>query len=264
MQNEMIQALSTWLVGHFSMVLRGLAFIFANHFNIVGMGKVFSKDLGVHCNLVIFLGLSIAYNEEAILSDYSLTAEPGKIIGMHGAGGSGKSTLLKLFMRFWDVREGKISVCGDAVNQIPTARLRDTESFVTQETHLFHDSIAANIAIAKRGASREEIMEAAKKASVHDFIMSLPEGYDTEVGELGETLSGGERQRIGIARAFLHDAPFLLLDEPTSNLDALNEGIILKSIQKACKKRTVILVSHRKSTMNLADIVYEMDKERIS
>lgn len=135
---------------------------------------------------------------------------------------------------------------------------------MTQETSLFHDSIAANIAVGKPGASMEEIKEAARKASIHDFIMTLPEGYDTEVGELGDTLSGGERQRIGIARAFLHDAPFVLLDEPTSNLDSLNEGIILKSLQEERGERTVLLVSHRKSTMNLADKVYRMDSGRLS
>ncbi|MDY3919348.1 MAG: ABC transporter ATP-binding protein [Candidatus Limivivens sp.] len=203
--------------------------------------------------------VSFSYGKERVLKDYSLRAEPGTIIGIHGASGSGKSTLLKLLMRFWDAEKGSVSVCGRDVREIPTGRLRDTESFVTQETHLFHDSIAANIAIGKKGASRAEIEEAARKASIHDFIMTLPRGYDTEVEELGDTLSGGERQRIGIARAFLHDAPFLLLDEPTSNLDSLNEGIILKSLQEACRKQTVVLVSHRKSTMNLADVVYEMD-----
>ena len=142
--------------------------------------------------------------------------------------------------------------------------LRNMESYVTQETYLFHDSIANNIAVGKPGASRDEIMEAAKKASIHDFIMELPNGYDTQVGELGDTLSGGEKQRIGIARAFLHDAPFLLLDEPTSNLDSLNEGIILKSMKESRKDKTVVLVSHRKSTMNLADGVYEMENGRIS
>ena len=138
------------------------------------------------------------------------------------------------------------------------------ESYVTQETHLFHDSIANNIAIAKQDATREEIMEAARKASIHDFILSLPKGYDTEVGELGDTLSGGEKQRIGIARAFLHDAPMILMDEPTSNLDSLNEGIILKSLRESAKEKTVVLVSHRTSTMNVADVVYEMENGRIS
>ncbi len=208
--------------------------------------------------------VSFAYGEEQILTDYSLSVSPGSIIGIHGASGSGKSTLLKLLMRFWDVSKGSILVSGKNVTETPTKRLRDTESYVTQETHLFHDSIANNIAIGNPNAARNDIIEAAKQASIHDFIMTLPNGYDTEVGELGDTLSGGEKQRIGIARAFLHDAPFLLLDEPTSNLDALNEGIILKSLRKSCQKKTVVLVSHRASTMNLADVVYEMDHGRIS
>lgn len=201
---------------------------------------------------------------DTILDHYSLTLQPGQITVIHGASGSGKSTLLKLLMRFWDVQEGSVSVDGADVRKIPTKHLRDMESYVTQETHLFHDSIANNIAIAKPGATREEIMEAAKKASIHDFIMTLPKGYDTEVGELGDTLSGGEKQRIGIARAFLHDAEMILLDEPTSNLDSLNEGIILKSLKESAEKKTVVLVSHRVSTMNVADVVYEMENGRIS
>ena len=203
-------------------------------------------------------------DNEVILDNYSLKLQPGKITGIHGASGSGKSTLLKLLMRFWDVQDGSVSVDGTDVRKIPTKHLRDMESYVTQETHLFHDSIANNIAIAKPGASREEIMEAAKKASINDFIMTLPKGYDTEVGELGDTLSGGEKQRIGIARAFLHECPLILLDEPTSNLDSLNEGIILKSLKESAEKKTVVLVSHRVSTMNVADVVYEMENGRIS
>ena len=199
-----------------------------------------------------------------ILDNFSLKLQPGKITGIHGASGCGKSTFLKLLMRFWDVQKGSISVDGEDVRKIPTRHLRNLESYVTQETHLFHDSIANNIAIAKPGASREEIMEAAKKASIHDFIMTLPKGYDTEVGELGDTLSGGEKQRIGIARAFLHECPLILLDEPTSNLDSLNEGIILKSLKESAEKKTVVLVSHRVSTMNVADVVYEMENGRIS
>ena len=208
--------------------------------------------------------VTFAYDNEVILDNYSLKMQTGKITGIHGASGSGKSTLLKLLMRFWDVQDGSVSVDGTDVRKIPTKHLRDMESYVTQETHLFHDSIANNIAIAKPGASREEIMEAAKKASIHDFIMTLPKGYDTEVGELGDTLSGGEKQRIGIARAFLHECPLILLDEPTSNLDSLNEGIILKSLKESAKKKTVVLVSHRVSTMNVADVVYEMENGRIS
>ena len=208
--------------------------------------------------------VTFAYENETILDDYSLKLEPGKITGIHGASGSGKSTLLKLLMRFWDVNEGSVSVDGEDVRKIPTRHLRDMESYVTQETHLFHDSIANNIAVGSPGASREAIIEAAKKASIHDFIMKLPKGYDTEVGELGDTLSGGEKQRIGIARAFLHDSPLILMDEPTSNLDSLNEGIILKSLREASEKKTVVLVSHRKSTMNIVDTVFEMKDGRIS
>ena len=208
--------------------------------------------------------VTFAYEDETILNDYSLEIPAGKILGIHGASGSGKSTLLKLLMRFWDVNSGTLHVDGEDVRKIPTKHLRDMESYVTQETHLFHDSIANNIAIGKPGATREEIMEAARKASIHDFIMRLPKGYDTEVGELGDTLSGGEKQRIGIARAFLHDSPFLLMDEPTSNLDSLNEGIILKSLRESAEEKTVVLVSHRKSTMNVADVVFEMKEGRIS
>jgi len=167
-------------------------------------------------------------------------------------------------MRFYDVHSGSIRMGDRKLSGINTNELRDMESYVTQETHLFHDSIANNIAVGNPGASREEIMEAAKKASIHDFIMKLPKGYDTEVGELGDTLSGGEKQRIGIARAFLHDSPLILMDEPTSNLDSLNEGIILKSLREASEKKTVVLVSHRKSTMNIADTVFEMKDGRIS
>lgn len=208
--------------------------------------------------------VDFSYEEEQILKDYSIELPEGKIVGIHGASGSGKSTLLKLLMRFWDVNNGRIRISEKDIRKINTKDLRDMESYVTQETYLFHDSIANNIAVGKPEASREEIMDAAKKASIHDFIMTLPDGYDTEVGELGDTLSGGEKQRIGIARAFLHDTPFLLLDEPTSNLDSLNEGIILKSLKESRKNQTVVLVSHRKSTMNLADIIYEMNNGRIS
>ena len=208
--------------------------------------------------------VTFAYGEETILEDFSVTIPESKIIGINGRSGSGKSTLLKLLMRFWQVRQGAVKVSGRNVEEINTSNLRDMESFVTQETHLFHDSIRNNLRIAKLNASDEEIITACRKASVHDFIMSLPKGYDTEVGELGDTLSGGERQRLGLARAFLHDAPFLLLDEPTSNLDSLNEAIILKSLHEACADKSVVLVSHRKSTMGIADTVYSVEHGRMS
>lgn len=207
--------------------------------------------------------VDFAYEEEQILKDYSIELPRGKVVGIHGASGSGKSTLLKLLMRFWDADQGDIRISGKDIREVNTKDLRDMESYVTQETYLFHDSIANNIAVGRLGASREEIIEAAKKASIHKFIMTLPNGYDTEVGELGDTLSGGEKQRIGIARAFLHDAPFMLLDEPTSNLDSLNEGIILKSLHESRGDKTVVLVSHRKSTMNVTDVIYEMENGRI-
>lgn len=234
-----------------------------------GVGVSAKQDVGNGAVGWTFSGadaehVTFAYDNEVILDNYSLDIPAGKILGIHGASGSGKSTLLKLLMRFWDVNSGALHVDGEDVRKIPTKHLRDMESYVTQETHLFHDSIANNIAIGKPGATREEIMEAARKASIHDFIMHLPKGYDTEVGELGDTLSGGEKQRIGIARAFLHDSPFLLMDEPTSNLDSLNEGIILKSLRESAEEKTVVLVSHRKSTMNVADVVFEMKEGRIS
>lgn len=208
--------------------------------------------------------VDFSYGQEQILRDYNLEIPKGKVIGLHGASGSGKSTLLKLFMRFWDTTSGQIQISGKDIREVNTSDLRQVESYVTQETWLFHDTLANNIAIGKQGASREEIMEAAKKASIHDFIMTLPQGYDTQVGELGDTLSGGERQRIGIARTFLKDSDFWLLDEPTSNLDALNEGMILKALQESKKDKTILLVSHRLSTMNLADVVYDMDSTRKS
>ena len=208
--------------------------------------------------------VTFAYGEETILDSFSVEIPEGKIIGINGRSGSGKSTLLKLFMRFWQVQQGEVKISGKNVDEINTTNLRDMESFVTQETHLFHDSIRNNLRIAKLDATDDEIIAACKKASVHNFIMSLPEGYDTEVGELGDTLSGGERQRLGLARAFLHDAPFMLLDEPTSNLDSLNEAVILKSLHEECSGKTVVLVSHRKSTMGIADTVYSVERGRMS
>ena len=224
-----------------------------------GESESIAEFTGVSLNDVSF-----AYDSETILDHFSMKLKPGNITGIHGASGSGKSTVLKLIMRFWDVSDGEVVVNDKNVKNIPTSQLRDCESYVEQETCLFHDSIAENIAIGKENATKEEIVEAAKKASLHEFVMSLPQGYDTKVGEMGDTLSGGEKQRIGIARAFLHDAPLLMLDEPTSNLDSLNEGIILKSLKKEAKDKTVVLVSHRDSTMRIADEVIEMKSERAS
>lgn len=216
----------------------------------------------------IAANVTFSYSEETgdenILDDVSVEIPKGSVIGIIGKSGSGKSTLLKLFMRFWNLQKGEVKISDVNVNEINTHNLRDMESFMTQETHLFHDSIRNNIRVAKLDATDEEIEVACKKASVHDFIVSLPKGYDTSVGELGDTLSGGERQRIGLARAFLHDAPFMLLDEPTSNLDSLNEAVILKSLKEERENKTVVMVSHRQSTMRIVDKVYSVEHGRVS
>lgn len=208
--------------------------------------------------------VTFSYGGEDILSDVSVRFPEGSVVGIVGRSGSGKSTLLKLLMRFWDVQKGRVRLSGTDVSSINTGNLREMESFVTQETHLFHDSIKNNLRIAKLDATDDEIVAACKKAAVHEFIMTLPQGYDTSVGELGDTLSGGERQRLGLARAFLHDAPLMLLDEPTSNLDSLNEAVILKSLHEQCAGKTVVLVSHRASTMRIADTVYSVEHGRMS
>ncbi len=207
--------------------------------------------------------VSFSYGDEQILSNVSVRIPQDTIVGISGRSGSGKSTLLKLFMRFWDVQQGQVALSGCPVSRINTRDLRNMESFVTQQTHLFHDSIRNNLRIAKLDAAGEEIEAACKKASVHDFIMTLPRGYDTPVGELGDTLSGGERQRLGLARAFLHNAPLMLLDEPTSSLDSLNEAVILKSLHQQREGKTVVLVSHRASTMSIASHIYSLEQGRI-
>ena len=214
---------------------------------------------GAECKNVCF-----AYDQEEILNDFSMDIPEKGIIGIVGKSGSGKSTLLKLLMRFWDVKNGSITISDENIQKINTCSLRNNESFVTQDTVLFHDSIKNNLLIARPSATDEEVAAACKKASIHDFITSLKDGYDTNIGELGETLSGGERQRIGIARAFLHDAPLILLDEPTSNLDSLNEAVILKALKESCDEKAVLLVSHRKATMCIADRVYSNENGRMS
>lgn len=207
---------------------------------------------------------SFSYGRKRILDNVTVEIPKGSIVGIAGKSGSGKSTLCRLMMRFWDVDRGQISISDQRIDTIRTDNLRDMEALVEQDTYLFHQSIRDNLLIAKPHAIQSELDAACRAASVYDFIMGLPEGYDAEVGELGDTLSGGERQRLGLARAFLHDAPLLILDEPTSNLDSLNEGIILCSLDRQRRKRTVLLVSHRASTMAVADRVYSMDSGRVS
>lgn len=208
--------------------------------------------------------VTFSYGGGAVLEDISVEVPEHAVVGIVGRSGSGKSTLLKLLMRFWAVERGAIKLSGREVGQIDTAALRDMESFVTQDTHLFHDSIKNNLRVANLNATDEEITAACKKAAVHDFIMALPRGYDTPVGELGDTLSGGERQRLGLARAFLHGGPLMLLDEPTSNLDSLNEAAVLRALAEEREGRTVVLVSHRKSTLRIADKIYSVEDGRVS
>lgn len=211
-------------------------------------------DSDINCEDITF-----AYpgSQRIILDKFSHSFKKNKIHGILGKSGCGKSTLLKLLMRFFAVDSGSISYGDLNVNSIKTSSLRDNIAYVTQETFLFQDTIGNNIKVAKENATRQEVEEAAKKASIHDFIMSLPKGYDTMLAELGDSISGGERQRIGLARAFLHNGNIILLDEPTSNIDSLNESVILNSIKKESNGKTIILVSHRKSTMGIADEVVQ-------
>ena len=208
--------------------------------------------------------VDFSYGDAEVLSNVELRVEPGRVVQIAGRSGSGKSTLLKLFMRFWDVNRGEIEVSGRDIRCVNTASLREVEGFMTQETHLFAGTVRDNLAFAKPGARDEEIMAACEKASIANFVRRLPEGLDTQVGELGDALSGGERQRLGLARMFLHDAPFVLLDEPTSNLDALNEAAVLRALSDNRAGKTVLLVSHRPSAAAIADVTYSVEHGRVS
>ncbi|MBN6066819.1 thiol reductant ABC exporter subunit CydC [Aggregatibacter actinomycetemcomitans] len=208
--------------------------------------------------------VSFAYAQEQILSGVNLHINKGEILGIHGRSGSGKSTLLKLIMRFYDPQQGSIRINDTDLKHINTVNLRDNIAYITQQTYIFNETIYQNILLANRNATKEQVIEAAKKASIHEFIMSLPEGYDTKITEMGNNLSDGEKQRIGIARAFLHNAPIILLDEPTSNLDSLNEAMILQSLLNAKGEKLLILVSHRASTMAICDQVIPIANGRMS
>ena len=208
--------------------------------------------------------VSFAYADEQILSDVHLQLNKGEILGIHGRSGSGKSTLLKLMMRFYDPQQGRIRINDTDLKNINTVNLRDNIAYITQQTYIFNETVYENIVLANRKATKEQVIEAAKKASIHEFIMSLPEGYDTKITEMGNNLSDGEKQRIGIARAFLHNAPIILLDEPTSNLDSLNEAIILQSLRNVKAAKLIVLVSHRQSTMAICDQVIGIESGRMS
>ena len=215
--------------------------------------EVFGDDEKEAFETAKISNISFAYGEEKILEDFSLNINKGKIYGLYGKSGSGKSTLLRLLMRFWDVDQGQIRINNENIKEISSEKLRKMQSLLAQDTYIFNISLKDNIRLAKLDATDEEIIEAAKKASIHDFISSLADGYETRAGELGSSLSAGERQRIGIARAFLHNSDLMLFDEPTSNLDILNEASILKSIKDESKDKTVLLVSHSLSSLSIAD-----------
>ena len=225
-------------------------------------GKEDTCGQNIHCDHVSFAYANTQESGEedgrGVLRDFTADFTEKRIHGILGKSGCGKSTLLKLLMRFYEPDEGVIAYDGTKIGEINTAVLRGGISYVTQETFLFHDTVAENLKVAKEDATEEELERAARAASIHDLIMSLPDGYETKIAELGSSLSGGERQRLGIARAFLHDADILFLDEPTSNIDSLNEGMILRSLKEECADKTILMVSHRKSTMGIADDVLEM------
>jgi ATP-binding cassette subfamily C protein len=205
--------------------------------------------------------LSFSYDwENPVLSDICMHAGKGEIIGIVGESGCGKSTFLKLLLRFWQKNRGTIAYNGTDIDRIDGASLLDNVTMVSQTTYLFDESIEDNLRIAKPEATHQEIEEACRMASIHDFVMSLPEGYKTRVGALGDNLSAGEKQRLGLARAFLRGSSLILLDEPTSNVDSINEGIILKALREQKRSRSIILVSHRESTMAVADRVYRVEK----
>lgn len=204
--------------------------------------------------------LSFSYDgAKEVLKDIKMHAEKGEIIGIIGESGCGKSTFLKLLLRFWERSGGEINYNGTDIDEINTSSLLKNVTMVSQSTYLFEETIEDNLRIAKPDASQEEIESACKMASVHDFIMTLPDGYKTKVGALGDNLSAGEKQRIGLARAFLRGSELILLDEPTSNVDSINEGIILKALREQKSKKSIILVSHRESTMAIADRVYKVN-----
>lgn len=205
--------------------------------------------------------LSFSYDEqEEVLEDICLSAKKGEIVGIVGASGCGKSTLLKLLLRFWHKDKGEILYNDIDIEDVNSIDLTENVTMVSQSTYLFDDTILGNLKIAKQDATMEEVQQACKLASIHDFIMSLPDGYDSKVGMLGDNLSSGEKQRIGLARAFLSGASLILLDEPTSNVDSINEGIILKALKQQKDKKAIILVSHRESTMAIADRIYKIEK----
>ncbi|HAX73354.1 MAG TPA: thiol reductant ABC exporter subunit CydC [Firmicutes bacterium] len=237
-------------------------------FNILDETPVVDEVAGemeLELQELAFDSVTFAYpnQEDTIFEQTSVNIQKGEKIAIIGKSGIGKSTFIKLLMRYFDTNKGTVSINDIKINSIPTSTLRRKQTLMSQETYLFNDSIEANIRIGKPQATFEEVVVAAKKASIHEFIETLPNGYQTIVGELGGCVSSGEKQRLGLARAFLHNGDILILDEPTSNLDALNEGAILKSISEYGSDKTLVLISHRRSTTAICEDIYKLENKKI-
>lgn len=204
--------------------------------------------------------VDFSYGDERILDGIDFAIKPGSIVRVAGKSGAGKSTLLKLLMRYWDADKGQVSISGHDIKRVNTESLRTVQGAMTQETFLFEGTMRENLLIAKPYATDSELEDALEKASLTELVERLPHGIDTSLGDLGDSLSGGERQRLGLARVFLHDAPCMLLDEPTSNLDSLNEAAILKALSENRAEKTIVLVSHRLSAATIADVTYSVEQ----
>ena len=237
-------------------------------FNILDENPEVEEVFG-DCDLnslnIIYEDVSFKYdNRKEILKDVNINIKKGDKISIVGESGIGKSTFAKLLMRFFDVNKGNVTLGNVNLKELPTNTLRKNQVLMSQETFLFNESIEGNIKIASINANHEEVVDAAKKASIHDFIISLPKGYETIVGELGGNLSSGEKQRIGLARTFLSKAEIIILDEPTSNLDTLNEGEILNAINHNIKDKTIVLITHRKSTEAITNKIFKLENKKLS
>ena len=210
--------------------------------------------------------VSFAYNaaDGDVLHDISFTIPNHTVTALVGASGSGKSTVAQLLAGFYPVERGRITVGGTQIDQRSVARVQDMIAAVWQDSRLFYGTVEENILVGKPGATHEEVVDAARKASLHDFVAALPEGYDTVIGEQGMRFSGGERQRIALARAFLRDAPIVILDEATSSLDRKNEMEIQRSLREISAGRTALIIAHRLATIEAADQIIIMDKGRIA
>ena len=212
-------------------------------------------------NDIAFENIDFSYEKDEFkMEKLSFSIAEKTMTALVGESGSGKTTITNLLLRFYDVHKGKITLGGTDIRDIPYDELLDRISIVMQNVQLFDNTIEENIRVGKKGATKEEIIEAAKKARIHDFIMSLPKGYETDIGENGGILSGGQRQRISIARAFLKDAPILILDEMTSNVDPVNESLIQDAITELAKNRTVLVVAHHLKTIQKADQILVFQK----